>query len=224
MASNREPAIAGLYLITSDDGTSARSHVAVAGAALDGGARVVQFREKHLPDAEFEEIAREIQRMCTEAGATFVVNDRASVAMRLRADVLHLGQGDLAQLDEWRPCWPAFFGVSCNGPEQVPEALALGAGYIGCGPVYATSYEHSHKRVIGLEGLRGALALARVPVAAIGGIDAGRAAAIAACGPAAVCVKSAIASAPDMVAAARRLNRLIHEAATKAATDEGSAA
>lgn len=218
------PVIAGLYLITADDGDAGRSHTEVAAAALEGGARVVQFRDKHLPDAEFAEVAREIQRLCAEAGATFVVNDRASVAMRLRASVLHVGQGDLAQLDEWRPDWPAMFGVSCNGPEQIPAALALGAGYVGCGPVHPTSYEHSHKRVIGLDGLRSALAISSVPLAAIGGIDASRAAAVAACGPAAVCVKSAISAAVDMVAAARELSALIESANTDSTTNEGSAA
>lgn len=231
MASPETPVIGGLYLITSDDGTPERSHIAVATAALEGGARVVQLREKALPDAEFADIAREIQRLCAEAGATFVVNDRARVAMKLRADALHVGQSDLAELDEWRPTWPAVFGVSCNGPEQVPGALALGAGYVGCGPVYPTSYEHSHKRVIGLDGLRGALRVANVPLSAIGGIDETRIAKVAACGPAAICVKAAIAEAPDMVAATQQLCELMVAAsgmpgrgtATETA-DEGSAA
>lgn len=186
----------------------------------------MQFREKHLPDSEFAEVAREIQRLCAEAGATFVVNDRAAVAMRLRADALHVGQADLAQLYEWRPTWPAILGVSCNGAVQVPGALVLGAGYVGCGPVHPTAYEHSHKRVIGIEGLREALRVSQVPLAAIGGIDEARVYEVAACGPAAVCVKSAIAEAPDMVAATRRLCHLIEGAtATSAATtDEGNAA
>lgn len=201
---DERPRIDGLYLITSD-GSAERSHLGVTAAALDGGVRTVQFRDKSLPEEAFAELAREVQRLCAEAGATFIVNDRARVAMRLRADGLHVGQSDLAQLDDWRPTWPALFGVSCNGAVHVPAALALGAGYIGCGPVYETSCEHSHKRVIGLGGLREALLVASVPVAAIGGIDEARIGSVVACGPSAVCVKSAIAEAGDMAAAARRL-------------------
>ena len=223
MASQLVLVIAGLYLVTSEDGTRERSHIAVAGAALEGGARVVQFRDKRLSDADFADVAASIQALCFEAGATFVVNDRASVAMKLRAGALHLGQNDLAQLDEWRPTLPAVFGVSCNGPEHVPRALALGAGYIGCGPVYATSYEHSHKRVIGLDGLAGAVRISKVPVAAIGGIDATRIPAVVSCRPAAICVKSAIPDADDMVVAAKTLARLIEQEGIFDNSDEGHA-
>jgi thiamine-phosphate diphosphorylase len=199
--------VRGLYVITADYPELGRTHVDVAAAALRGGARVVQYRDKVRRGTELLAVAREVQTLCREFGAAFVVNDHADVAMQLRADGLHLGQGELQRCAIWRPSWEAFFGITAWSGELAEEARRLGADYVGAGPVNATSSKEVDRDPIGLEGVR-AVCDVGLPVAAIGGIRADDVRSVIAAGAAAVCVMAAVGTADEPVRAARELARL----------------
>jgi len=171
-------------------------------------ARVLQVRVKS-DASELARIARMARRVCDEAGAQLIVNDRVDVALAVGADGVHLGQTDLP-LREARAIAPKLLiGISTHDVEQVKHAVADGADYLGFGPIFATRTKRNPDPVQGLAGLRSAVAAARgTPIVAIGGITPDRARDIYAAGASCLCAISAVNDAPDVAAAARAMRHL----------------
>jgi len=199
--------IRGLYFITASHPQRGRDHADLAAAAIKGGARIVQFRDKELRGEEFVRQATVVRDVCRGYGVAFVINDDAKVAMELRADGLHLGQSDLAGLAVWRPKWKAFLGISAATLAEALGAVEAGADYLGVGPVFPTGSKADAAPPIGLEGLRAICSAVDVPVAAVGGIGPKEIAGVVAAGADAVCVISAVSHASDPRAAAATLTR-----------------
>jgi len=208
-------AVRGFYAILDrDDEALARALV------VDGGARVLQVRIKPrggppAPAAELVRIAAMARRVCDEAGAALIVNDRVDVALAARADGVHLGQTDLPLADARALAGGALWiGVSTHDLAQVRAALAGGADYLAYGPVFPTTTKENPDPVQGIGRLREAVLLAgRTPVVAIGGITPARAAQVYGAGAAAVCAISAVNEAADVAAAARRMGKIASESA-----------
>lgn len=197
--------VRGLYVVTSERRGRGRTHLDVTRAAIEAGATVVQFRDKLRTGAEFAQAALPVRNLCREHAVAFVVNDDVECAMLLQADGVHLGQDDLEGLVAWNPGWDAFLGISVRTPAEAVKAVRLGADYVGAGPVFATSTKLNTGAAIGLQGLRKIRAAVPVPIAAIGGIDQSRIGEVLSAGADAVCVISAIVSAPEMSVAASAL-------------------
>ena len=140
--------------------------LATAELAIVAGASVVQLRIKGASTAELVERGRGFEAL----DATFVVNDDVDAAIVLAADGVHLGQGDVGG-GEARAA-SLLLGRSVA---SVEEALAADADYLGAGPVWATPSKLDADPPIGLDGLAAICAATRVPVVAIGGIDASNA-------------------------------------------------
>ena len=199
--------VRGFYAILDrDDEALARTLVGAAGAT------VLQVRIKPGSAAAVLAAARMARRVTSAAGAMLVVNDRLDIALAVAADGVHLGQDDLS-IEDARAALAAagrrlVIGVSTHDLDQVRWALAGGADYLGFGPVFATSTKANPDRVVGVEGLAAAAALARaaaVPLVAIGGIGLADAAAVAAAGASAVCAIGAVNGSADAAAAGRAL-------------------
>jgi thiamine-phosphate pyrophosphorylase len=144
--------------------------VPAAEALLEAGARILQFRHKGLFSRQAFEDASRIAALCRSAGALFVVNDRADVALLLNA-ALHLGQDDLAPSDA-RRILPAasVIGFSTHNEQQLRAADAEPVDYLAIGPIFATASKHNPDPVVGIDGLRTLRALTKKPLVAIGGI------------------------------------------------------
>ncbi len=204
------PAIRGFYAILDrDDEALAR---ALVGA---GGARVLQVRIKPRTGppagaAELVRIAAMARRVCDEAGAALIVNDRVDVALAADADGVHLGQTDLPLAAARRVAGGRLWiGISTHDLAQVRAALAGGADYLGYGPVFPTGTKANPDPVQGIARLREAVALAgRTPVVAIGGITPAEVDDVHAAGAAAVCAIGAVNDAPDVATTARRMGRM----------------
>ncbi|MGA3039785.1 MAG: thiamine phosphate synthase [Bryobacteraceae bacterium] len=153
-----------------------------AAALLEGGAGILQLRHKqHWGRAVFD-AAREIARMCREAGALFMVNDRADIAMLLDAG-LHLGQDDLPPRDARRLLGAgAVIGFSSHNVRQVCAAGGEPVDYVAFGPVFPTVSKRNPDPVTGIEALKECRALVEKPLVAIGGITRETAPAIWAAG------------------------------------------
>jgi thiamine-phosphate pyrophosphorylase len=139
-------------------------------AAVEGGATVVQLRRKN---ASTEDLVEEGQGFA-QLPATFVVNDDVEAALRLRADGVHLGQGD--QGAERALAEGLLLGRSAASVEEARVAEAMGAAYVGAGPVWATPSKVDGDPPIGLDGLAEICRAVAIPVVAIGGVDASNAA------------------------------------------------
>lgn len=183
-----------LYAILDIDLCRARDRepLAVLDAWLGAGVRLVQLRAKSLAGGPMLALAHIVAARTREAGAIFVVNDRADVARLVGADGVHLGQDDLSPADARTivPV-PAIVGLSTHGEAQVRAALETPVSYLAIGPVFSTASKANPEPVVGLEGVRLASDLARgLPVVAIGGITLARAADVLRAGAASVAVIS----------------------------------
>lgn len=163
------------------------SDLATARAAVDGGATVVQLR---LKGASTEEVIS-TGAAFRELDATFVVNDDVQAAIALGADGVHLGRDDPGA--ETAIAAGLILGTSAASVNEAKEGEALGAAYIGAGPVWETPTKPDADPPIGLEGLAEISQAVSVPVIAIGGIDAANAAECIAAGAHGVAVVRAAA-------------------------------
>jgi len=196
--------IAGLYgMIDVPPAADAAAAIALVGALVDGGARIVQLRMKGADARDQLAIARALVPWCRERAVTFIVNDRVDVALASGADGVHLGQDDLP-LAAARAIVPAGFviGVSTHDEAQARAAIDGGASYIGFGPCFPTSSKRNPDPVVGLEQLARICAFAPIPVVAIGGITLDTVADVARAGASAAAIIRAVNSAPDITSAA----------------------
>lgn len=144
--------------------------VSATEAILDGGARILQFRHKGLWSRDIFACAEQIAALCRNAGALFIVNDRADYAMLLHAG-LHLGQDDLLPADARLVVGSAaVVGFSTHNEDQMRAAQAEPVDYFAFGPVFATVSKERPDPVAGIPGLRAVRSLTSKPLVAIGGI------------------------------------------------------
>ena len=197
--------LAGLHLVTDSALCGERGVLAVVEAAVRGGARVVQLREKTLPTRAFVERARALKALLQPRGVPLIINDRLDVALACGADGVHVGQEDLSPRDMRRWLPDGLIGLSIERIEQLDAAERLPVDYYGASPVFATATKADAAPALGLEGLRALRARTMRPLVAIGGIGEHNAAAVMAAGADALAVVSALCTAPDPEQAARRL-------------------
>lgn len=189
--------------VITDPSLAGRDHVAIAAAALDGGADMVQLRDKRGDLRALLPQARAIRALCSAHGAIFIVNDRLDLALAAGADGAHVGQDDLPAEAARRLLGPGkILGVSTHDRGQAEAARRARADYIGFGPMFLTGTKETGYAPRGLAGLREVRAAVGLPILAIGGITLEGVADVIAAGATAVAVISAIVAAPDMAAAA----------------------
>ena len=144
--------------------------------ALEGGCRWIQLRMKDATDEEVRPIALVAQRLCHEAGATFIIDDRVGLVRELHADGVHLGQNDMPIREARRLLGDGFIiGGTANTFDQVRAHYESSADYIGCGPFRFTTTKQKLAPVLGLDGYRTIIsemeeAHIHIPIVAIGGI------------------------------------------------------
>jgi thiamine-phosphate pyrophosphorylase len=194
-----------LYPIT-DRRLSGLSHAEQVARLCEGGARLVQLREKHLPAREFYAEASEALRVARSFGARLIINDRADVALAVGADGVHLGQDDMPpEAARALSCEGKVLGFSTHSVAQASEAARLPVDYLAIGPVFATSSKESPDPVVGLEGVRRVRAsVGRLPLVAIGGISLETASAVLAAGADSVAVIGALVATHDPAEITRR--------------------
>jgi thiamine-phosphate diphosphorylase len=155
-------------------------------AAVRGGASAIQLRGKECTGGEFLAAADEVARMLRDWQVPLFVNDRADVAVLAGARGVHLGAEDLPVPAARQVLGPdLWIGSTARRPADAARAVAEGADYLGVGSVFGSGTKPGLP-VIGTEGLRAVAAASAVPVVAIGGIDAARAADCVAAGAAGV--------------------------------------
>ena len=188
---------AGIYFVTSQRLSVGRPTLDVLRAALDGGIRLVQLREKELSTRDFAQLAAEARTLTTGYGALLLVNDRLDVALAVDADGVHLGQDDLPLPAARRLAPELIIGASTHTVAEALEAQACGASYINIGPLFPTQTKVWSAEFLGLEGLAAIAPHARIPFTVMGGIKQAHIPALVAAGARTIALVTAITAACD---------------------------
>lgn len=165
--------------------------LAHAAALIDAGAALVQLRAKTATARRAYETGLALRELTRARGALFAVNDRPDLAAAVEADWLHLGQDDMPPAMA-RKLFAGPIGLSTHNLAQVAAAAGEPVDYLGFGPVFATTTKENPDPVTGVELLAAAIAAAKLPVVAIGGITLANAPLAWAAGAASVAVISAL--------------------------------
>jgi len=199
-----------LYVITDEAAISPhgirRSHEEIAKAAAEGGASIVQIRDKSASTRQLIEVTLRCKEIVQQSNILVFVNDRLDVALAAEADGVHLGDEDM-------PVGVArniagnrlLIGASVASVEEARAAQEAGADYVSVGAIYHTDTKPDAGAPIGCEPIRRIKATVHVPVAAIGGINRENILAVVKAGADMICVVSAVTRAIDMTAAVREL-------------------
>ena len=206
---NARPAFpAGIYGITAEKFSAGRSNIEVARRMIEGGIRIIQYREKrpHKSFAQMLEECRAIRALTREAGVLFVINDYLGLALLVDADGVHVGQDDFPVPEARRLIGPnKLIGLSTHGPEQAAAAVEAGADYIGVGPIFTTRTKEDVCAPVGLGYLDHVVRTCPLPFVAIGGIKEHNLGEVMAHGAKTICLVTEIVGAEDIAATVRRL-------------------
>jgi thiamine-phosphate pyrophosphorylase len=205
-----------LYVLI-DGGTSESDFAKRVGELVAAGVHVIQLRDKTLDDRTLLTRARLLRRIIDENGnparqeprppnleprvpnpeppPLFIVNDRPDLAVRARADGVHLGQGELTVYDARQIVGPEMLiGISTHNIQQARQAVLDGANYLCCGPTFPSGTKH-FDHFPGLEFLRQVATEIALPAFAIGGITLEKLPQVVSTGFTRVAVGGAVASA-----------------------------
>lgn len=196
-----------LHVLTDREWSLGRDTLTAARAALDGGATVIQLRDKKASTRTLVEEGQALRVLTRERGALLIVNDRIDVALAIEADGAHVGQDDDMPIALARKLLGPnrILGVSAGNLEEAYVAIANGADYLGVGPIYATKTKADAGEPIGLSLLTELASHYSTPLIAIGGIKAGNVAAVLQAGAQGIAVIRAAVSSQDITAATREL-------------------
>lgn len=192
-----------LYAVTDRSWLKGRSLLSVVEEAIDGGATIVQLRDKDgVKDLEE---AKQLCALCRSKGVLFIINDSVEVAKAVNADGVHLGLDDGDLLEARKMLGEdKIIGASTHNREEAIAAQRAGADYLGCGAIFGSTTKNNVQHITP-DILREVTGAVSIPVVAIGGITRENLPTLNGCGLAGAAVISAIFAAEDIKAAAQEL-------------------
>lgn len=200
-----------LYLITDRKLVPGGGLLAAVEAALRGGARLIQLREKDLPGGDLFRLAASLKKVADGHGALLLINDRVDVAAAVGAAGVHLGSRGIPVRDARAILGKgALIGYSAHSAEEAEMAGKLGADFVTLSPVFPTRKEFAGP-LLGLDGFQEACRGISVPVFALGGINAQNAAGVLEAGADGVALISCVLADPDPEARTRELLEVIEK-------------
>jgi thiamine-phosphate pyrophosphorylase len=205
--------VRGLYVVVDRQAAGTRSLTAIAAEAIDGGATVIQLRDKVSEGVGVYLEAVELQAVCASRNALFVMNDYAYIAVLVGAGGLHIGQQDIP-LGTIRRLLPLemVVGVSCETEAEVCQAVDAGADYIAVGAVFPTT-QKDVRVVTGTELIRRVRSrVGAIPLVTIGGIGMHNVESVIEAGADAAAVIGAVVMQPDVRQAAEQMAQTIQHA------------
>ena len=206
--------VRGLYVIIDPEVTGGRDPLDIAVAAVNGGARMLQLRDKLRDKGESLPLATALQDLCQRNGALLIINDHADVAAAVGSGGLHVGQTDLPVAQVRQILAPhQVLGRSNREFEQLVESKEMGADHVAFGAIYATTSKGVARNPQGPERVKEAKQIAGdTPLVAIGGINLTNVAPVVEAGADAICVTAAVGSAEEPEAAAAAMTAAIESA------------
>jgi len=197
--------LAGIYVILDRQAMAGRDEITIGEQVIQGGARVIQLRDKQASKSELLPIAQKLKDLCEKYSVLFIINDYLDLALAVDADGLHIGQKDLP-LPIVRRALPVdkIVGCSVTTASQAIKAQSDGADYIAVGSVFPTKTKEN-ATVVGVAGLRQIRQAVSSPLVAIGGINEDNISQVMAAGADSAAVISAVLGQEDVKRAVQQL-------------------
>jgi len=194
-----------LYLIADKKICGDRNIEEVVCQAIDGGAEMIQYRDKESDYDDFLKLASRLRDVCKERDVPFIINDRVIIALQADADGVHLGQEDLS-IKEAREILGSekIIGKSAETIQQAKEAEEEGADYEGGGPIFDTLSKQI-KKPVGPGIIQEAKDSLEIPFFPIGGINLDNLDQVIQAGGRRIAVISAVVSSDDVKSSAAKL-------------------
>lgn len=186
-----------------------RSNIDAARHLIEAGVTIIQYREKHKTWREKYAEATAIAKLCHDHKVTFIMNDSVDLAIACGADGIHVGQDDAPATVVRQLAGPdVVIGVSTNTIDEMKQALADGADYVGFGPMFPTASKKDAHEVVSDEAKHFALHFS-LPVVTIGGISLENIGSLYKEGFRSFAMISAIVGKEDMTAAVQELRNAL---------------
>ena len=161
---------ASVYPVVTTDFCAGRNPLDVVRSILEGGAKVVQVREKTMCDRDYLNLLKEARKLTDEFGALLIADDRLDAALLADADGVHLGQDDLPCAEARKLAPQLFIGVSTHNRDELLAAQRDGCSYLNIGPIFPTGTKSLPINPLGLETLSELAPQVKVPFSVMGGI------------------------------------------------------
>ena len=191
-----------LYFIMGTGNVFKQEPLTVLEKALLSGITMFQYREKGpnpLTGQAYENFARKCQKLCQQYHVPFIINDDVELAIKLRADGVHIGQEDFPVSMVREKIGNMILGVSVHSQAELKTALQYGADYVGIGPIFSTTSKSDAKPPSGTEFLQQVRRqYPELPIVAIGGINCSNAFTVFKAGADGIAVISAICESEDI--------------------------
>ena len=178
---------------------------------IQGGARIIQLREKDYPKKDFYHLALKFKEITTRAGVLLIINDHVDIALGVEADGVHLGQEDLPVQVARKLAPELLIGASTHSLQQALQAEKDGADYINIGPIFSTETKEGAKSVLGPEAIATIRPHLKVPFTVMGGISEANIDQVLAQGARRVAMVTAITKAADIAAKVKSLKEKIRQ-------------
>jgi len=188
-----------IYPVISPEFCLDRSPVVVLEATLKGGAKIVQLRDKERP----ERFAADFRQITEKRGALLIINDSVELALKYRADGVHLGQKDTPASAARQAAPELLIGVSCHNLDEALAAQAAGANYVNIGPIFPTKTKSGPMTFLGMEAIEEIAPQLKIPFTVMGGINQNNIEQAIKAGVRRVAMVTAITQADDVEATTR---------------------
>jgi len=198
-----------IYPVTCEQLSNGRSDIEVLKGVIEGGARIIQLREKKLSERDFYRLASDFRELTATAGILLIINDRVDIALAVGADGVHLGQDDFP-VPAARKLGPELLiGASSHNLEEALRAQEEGADYVNIGPVFPTATKEDAGFFLGPEAIVSISQHLSIPFTVMGGIKESNVDQVLSAGARRVAVVTAITQALDIAAAVRSFREII---------------
>ena len=198
-----------IYPVTCERLSNGRSNLEVLDAVIQGGARIIQLREKEYSGKKMYDLALKFREITTKAGVLLIINDHVDIALAVEADGVHLGQNDFPLKVAIKIAPELLIGASTHSIKEAIQAQKEGADYINIGPIFPTGTKEGIERFLGPEAIAAISPEIDVPFTVMGGISESNIDQVLTNGARRVAMVTAITQAPDIAAQVKSLREKI---------------
>lgn len=200
-----------LYPVTCEALCEGRTNLEFLEGVIEGGARIVQLREKDMSGKDFHALAEAFQERCSRAGLLLIINDHLDVALSVGADGVHLGQDDFPLIEARKLAPDLLLGASTHNREEALKAEKEGADYYNIGPIFPTSTKEHLSHFLGPEEIPSISKGIDLPFTVMGGIKKENIPSLLEAGARHIAVVTAVTQTPDIEQAVQELAWIIRE-------------